>query len=170
VCAPWKRCVRTVSALWTRCSNCLHAVEASWTLWRRRCRTACGRYRDAVRTLCTRYTWQILYLYAYFAATLQRADRFLERCTTVTSPFGVTRALGNFSMSFFKCLAIIPHTATCMFYFYVNLLRVLQVKSTWFTFGFARLFIIKLMKGKYLLLKIGNMLSFDIKVSVSPTY
>jgi len=35
-----------------------------------------------------------LIFYAYFAATPQRADRFLERCTNaVASPFGVTGTL-----------------------------------------------------------------------------
>jgi len=38
----------------------------------------------------------MLYFKAYLAATPQRADRVLERCTNaVASPFGVTGSLSN---------------------------------------------------------------------------
>jgi len=71
-------------------------------------RTLCARRERAVNTLQQLLTrlWRCkdivytlllanLLFYAYFMVTPQRADRFSKRCTNaVTSPFGVTWALG----------------------------------------------------------------------------
>jgi len=85
-----------------RCEDAVGSSRASWAhrvhAWRRHVNSvldsAFGMHFDFVRTLCTRYNWQIWYFKAYFVATRQPADRFSERCTnTVASPFGVTGLL-----------------------------------------------------------------------------
>jgi len=86
MCAPWERCVRAVNTLQQLLARCENVMDAVGTL--------CGRCRDAVRTLFTRYNWQNWYFYVYSAAIPQRADMVLERCTNaVATPFGVTGAL-----------------------------------------------------------------------------
>jgi len=81
----YARCVRAVNTLQQLLARRRNAMDAIKTLWE-----SCG---DAVRTLRTRYDWQIWYFYTYFAATPQHADRFSERCTNaMASPFGITEA------------------------------------------------------------------------------
>ena len=85
-----------MTAVRTLCARHENAVCAPWARREHDVGTSCGRCRDALRTLCSRDNGQIKYLEAYFAATPQRADRFLERCTNdVASPCGVTEALDN---------------------------------------------------------------------------
>jgi len=80
VCAPLVRRVHAVNTLLQMLARRRSVMGALKTLWERRV--------DAEGLLWGRCVKRC------FAATPQRADRFLERCTNdVASPFGVTGAL-----------------------------------------------------------------------------